>query len=190
MEMNPLLKTFVNSPLWAALLERWFLPPLFAAMPRAPRRILEIGCGRGDTTRMLLERFPEATIAATDFDAAQVALAAKRVVSGRVAFSRADAAELPFPDASFDLVVELNTFHHVERWVTAFGECGRVLAPGGAMALMDEPLRFWNPVFRRLDRPDAVFSRDEFLFAAADAGLEMEKDLSSKRIIRAVLRKK
>ena len=188
--MNPLLKTFVNSPLWATLLERRFLPPLFAAMPRAPGRILEIGCGRGDTTRMLLDRFPGATIVATDFDAAQVALASKRVVSKRVTFRQADAAMLPFPDGSFDLVIELNTFHHVEGWVAAFGECSRVLVPRGAMAVMDEPLELWNPVFRWFDRPDALFTRDEFFFAAADAGLAIEKDLSGKRIMRAVLRKK
>lgn len=190
MEMNPLLKTFVNSPLWASLLERWFLPPLFKAMPPAPGRVLEIGCGRGDTTRMLLERFPRATIVATDFDAAQVALASRRVMSKRVEFRQADAAMLPFPDATFDLVVEFNTFHHVERWVEAFEECARVLVPGGAMALMDETSALWNPVFRWFDRPDAVFTKDEFLYAAEDAGFTLEKDLGTKRVMRVILRKR
>jgi len=190
MEMNPLLKTFVNSSLWATLLERWFLPPLFRAMPAAPKRILEIGCGRGDTTRMLLERFPLAKITATDFDADQVALASRRVVSKRIKFRRADAGRLPFRRSSFDLVVEFNTFHHVERWFAAFAECSRVLAPRGVMAAMDEPLELWNPVFRWFDRPDALFTRDEFMFAAANAGLLLEKDLGSRRIIKAVFRKK
>ncbi|HTK04403.1 MAG TPA: class I SAM-dependent methyltransferase [Candidatus Eisenbacteria bacterium] len=190
MEMNPLLKTFVNSSLWASLLERWFLPPLFKAMPAAPKRILEIGCGRGDTTALLLARYPSAKITATDFDAAQVALAARRVVSRRVTFRQADAAALPFKDAAFDLVVEFNTFHHVERWVAAFAECSRVLAPRGVMAAMDEPLALWNPVFRWFDRPDALFTRDEFMFAAGNAGLMLEKDLGSKRIIKALFRKK
>jgi len=188
--MNPLLKTFVNSSLWAALLERWFLPPLFEAMPRAPRRILEIGCGRGDTTKLLLARYPGATIVATDFDPAQVALAGGRVSNARASFRQADAAALPFPDASFDLVVEFNTFHHVERWQAAFRECARALVPGGAMAVMDELLALWNPVFRWFDRPDSLFTRDEFFIAAAGAGLIPTKDLSSTRIIRAVLGKK
>jgi len=76
--MNFRLKLLVNSPVWALLLDRWFLPPLLAAVPGAPRRALEIGCGRGDTTRTLRRRLPAAEITATDYDEAQVALARLR----------------------------------------------------------------------------------------------------------------
>lgn len=189
MEMNPLLKAFVNSPLWAGLLARWFLPPLFAALPTAPSRILEIGCGRGDTTRLLLEAFPSARIVATDYDAAQVALASRRVVSPRLEIRQADATALPFPGASFDLVVEFNTFHHVAGWIAALGECARVLRPGGAFAAMDEDEALFNPLFLAIDRPESLFTKDEFLFAAGSAGFALEKDVGSKRIIRAVFSK-
>lgn len=188
--MNPLLKTFVNSPLWAALLEHWFLPPLFAALPRNPSRILEIGCGRGDTTRMLLARFPGASFVATDYDPAQVALAVRRVRGARLSLRQADATALPFADGSFDLVIECNSFHHIERWRDAMRECGRVLASGGTFAAMDEDAKLFNPLFRWFDRPESIFSKAEFASAASAAGLAAANDASTQRIIRATFVKK
>lgn len=190
MEMNPLLKTFVNSPLWAGLLKHLFLPPLFAALPERPARILEIGCGRGDTTRMLLLRFPAAEVVATDYDPAQVALAARRVTDRRLTVQQADATALPFADSSFDLVIECNTFHHVARWEAAFVECGRVLARGGTFAAMDEDAKLFNPLFRWFDRPESLFTKRAFMDAAAAAGLALTKDAGTRRIIRCVFAKK
>lgn len=190
MEMNPLLKVFVNSPLWAGLLERWFLPPLLAALPKDAARILEIGCGRGDTTRLLLARFPAARIVATDYDGAQVALASRRVADPRLEVRQADATALPFPDGEFDLVVEFNTFHHVAGLTAALGECGRVLRPGGTFAAMDETRALFNPLFLAVDRPESLFTKEEYLAAADAAGLALEKDVGTRRVIRAAFAKR
>lgn len=187
--MNPALTLFVNSPVWAALLGRVFLPRLLTALPSTPRRILEIGCGRGDTTRLLLARFPSSEIDATDYDAAQVTRAAARVRDTRARIARADATALPFADAAFDLVVEFNTFHHVADWRAAIRECARVLAPGGTFGVMDETSALFNPVFRFIDRPESLFTKEEFFAAAKDAGLSLRADLGSKRVIRATWQK-
>ncbi len=190
MQMNSLLKSLVNTSLWAALLEWHFLPPLFKLLPQSPKRVLEIGCGRGDTTRMLLDRFPLATIVATDYDEAQVALAANRLVARNVTFRQADASALPFGDGAFDLVIECNTFHHVANWTKALRECARVLGPEGTFAAMDEDASVFNPIFRRIDRPESLFTKNEFLFAAGEAGLTLSKDVGAKKIFRCVFRKK
>lgn len=190
MEMNRGLKTFVNSALWTGLLRRVFLPPLFDELRRlTPGRVLEIGCGRGDTTRMLLDLFPQAAITATDYDPAQVGLAAKRAWNQRLTVRRADATLLQFPDASFDLVVELNTFHHIADWRAALRECARTLAPGGVFAVMDEDRRIFNPLFRWIDRPESLFTKDEFLAAADGAGLTLSADVGGRRIFKTVFRK-
>ena len=44
--------------------------------------------------------------------------------------------ELPFPDASFDLVVSLWTFEHVKEPLSVFREIARVLRPGGVFAFV------------------------------------------------------
>jgi 2-polyprenyl-3-methyl-5-hydroxy-6-metoxy-1,4-benzoquinol methylase len=48
-----------------------------------------------------------------------------------VRFPEVDLHALPFPEASFDLVVHSDTLEHVERPVRALAECKRVLVPGG-----------------------------------------------------------
>jgi SAM-dependent methyltransferase len=94
---------------------------------RMPRRILEIGTGFGDGAARLAERFPDAEIAAVDFSEEMLATARERVPE-RVRLQVADAADLPFPDASFDLVAQLNV-------PVYFAELGRVTAPGGCVVV-------------------------------------------------------
>ncbi len=55
---------------------------------------------------------------------------------------RSDAAQLPFPAASFDLVVGHAVLHHLPDLGTAFSEFRRVLRPGGALVFCGEPSRY------------------------------------------------
>ena len=49
----------------------------------------------------------------------------------------ADAAQLPFPDGRFDLVLSAAMLHHVIEWDTALAEAVRVLRPGGRLVGYD-----------------------------------------------------
>jgi ubiquinone/menaquinone biosynthesis C-methylase UbiE len=191
MEMNRRLKFLVNSPVWDLLLSVFFLPPLLkAAEPYRPKRILEVGCGRGDTTRLLLRRFPDASITAVDYDAGQIVLARRRVSDRRATFLQADAGRLPFADGSFDAVFEFNSLHHIAHWQQALGEFGRVLAPRGIFAAMDETASFFNPFFRWYDRPESLFTKEEFLRIAAGAGLTVVSDIGSTGVLKIICNKK
>ena len=53
----------------------------------------------------------------------------------------ADAEALPFPDASFDLVLGHAVLHHIPDLERAFGEFARVLRPGGTLFFAGEPSR-------------------------------------------------
>jgi ubiquinone/menaquinone biosynthesis C-methylase UbiE len=61
--------------------------------------------GTGIVTRAVRHALADATIVATDINPALVEFAAQRLQSDRVTFQRADAQDLPFDDASFDLVL-------------------------------------------------------------------------------------
>jgi ubiquinone/menaquinone biosynthesis C-methylase UbiE len=54
----------------------------------------------------------------------------------------AEAEELPFEDASFDLVFGHAVLHHIPDLERAFSEFARVLRPGGTVAFMGEPSRY------------------------------------------------
>ena len=89
-----------------------------------PSRVLDVGTGTGVAALALADWFPSAEVVGVDLSPAMLAQAERK--GGRVRFEVADAARLPFPDASFDLVVLMNA-------VPFFDELARVVAPGGAV---------------------------------------------------------
>lgn len=98
-------------------------------------RVLEIACGTGIATRALLARLPgDATLVATDFSDAMLAAAQQRVSADqRLAWQPADAAALPFDDASFDAVVcQFGVMFFPDK-PAALRQMRRVMRPGGQL---------------------------------------------------------
>ena len=110
------------------------LAPLEAALgrlERPPRQVLDIGTGTGKAARLVAERFPTAEVTGVDLSPAMVREACALLppeLAGRVRFEVADAAALPFPNDTFDLVVLLNM-------IPFTAELARVTAPGGTLAV-------------------------------------------------------
>jgi len=94
--------------------------------------MLEVAAGTGALTRRLAVSLPDAAITATDLSEAMLEVARRR--SGphaSVRWRQADAAELPFEEAAFDLAVcQFGVMFFPDK-VTALGEIWRVLRPGG-----------------------------------------------------------
>ncbi|MDP6444739.1 MAG: class I SAM-dependent methyltransferase, partial [Pirellulaceae bacterium] len=61
------------------------------------RRILELGCGEGNLTNELLQRFPDAQIDAVDFSAEMLAACERRLGTSRVTYHRQDFRQLELP---------------------------------------------------------------------------------------------
>ena len=96
--------------------------------------VLEIGCGRGVGTEIILQRFGARRVVAFDFDSKMAELARRRLrhfPACRVLISVADAAAIPARDASFDAVFDFGAIHHVPNWRAAVSEVRRVLRPDG-----------------------------------------------------------
>lgn len=107
----------------------------------SPRRILEVGCGTGELLRFAGDRFPDASLTGLDPDADALARARRKLqAAGRTAeLVTGYAQSLPFPDASFDLVLSSLMLHHLdsETKVRALAEWRRVLDPAGSLLLVD-----------------------------------------------------
>jgi ubiquinone/menaquinone biosynthesis C-methylase UbiE len=104
-------------------------------------RVLEIGCGTGNLLLLIGRAHPRTELIGLDPDPA--ALARARRKAGRagldVRLDRGFADELPYPTASLDRVLSALMLHHLppDEKQRALREVRRVLAPGGALHLLD-----------------------------------------------------
>lgn len=78
------------------------------AIPSPPGRVLELGIGTGETTRRLLERYPEAEVTGLDSSAEMVFRARELGIDVRLA-----RMEDPLPDGPWDLVISVLSVHHL-----------------------------------------------------------------------------
>ena len=125
------------------LYERYLVPLIFEpyaadlakrAVHRAPSRVLEIAAGTGVVTRKLAATLaPAVPIVATDLNQPMLDQAAASGTSRPVEWRTADAMQLPFADAEFDLVVCQFGVMFFQNKPNAFAEAKRVLRPGGAL---------------------------------------------------------
>jgi ubiquinone/menaquinone biosynthesis C-methylase UbiE len=126
----------------------------------SPERILETAAGTGIVTEVLLRACPQAQIVATDLNQAMLDQAA-RLGSERLQLVAADAQQLPFSDAEFDLVVCQFGLMFMPDKVGANREAYRVLRDGGRYLLV-----IWNDLDRNPvsnivgDRIAAMFPDD------------------------------
>jgi ubiquinone/menaquinone biosynthesis C-methylase UbiE len=104
----------------------------------APRRILDVGCGTGYLLGRLAARAPQAeALAGIDAAPAMIGAAKGRATDGRLRFVVGTAERLPWPAATFDLVISTTSFDHWANQRTGLAECARVLTPDGCLVLAD-----------------------------------------------------
>lgn len=104
--------------------------------PARSLRVLEIGCGTGQATRMLAARGHQ--ILATDLSPELVAVAQQRLAAfPQVRFLIGAFEQLTLPDGAFDLIISAQAFHWIDPAV-GVPKAARLLAPQGVLAL------FWN----------------------------------------------
>jgi len=130
------------------LFSRWLLGSLFtgvaddiATLASEGTHILEVGCGPGHLSIQLARRGLEVT--GIDLDPAMIEQASTNAADlarhdgRRPIFQVADVARLPFPDATFDLVVSTLSMHHWDDPTTGLTEISRVLRPNAQSLIWD-----------------------------------------------------
>ncbi len=112
--------------------------PLAAVELAGAQRVLDVGCGDGQVSRLAV-RLGATTVIGLDPTWNQVKVAVER--GGGPQFLRGGAGALPFPDASFDAVVACLVFEHIRDVDDAIAEVARVLEPGGRFCFfLNHPL--------------------------------------------------
>lgn len=151
--------------------------PAFVRALRLPKHaaILEIGCGRGVALPVLHRLLRPARLVDLDIEPGFLCEAEARVAAAgtRVELVEGDARALPFPTASFDVVIDFGTCYHIAGAELAVREIARVLATGGVFAtetkaaqLLSHPVRTRGRRLPLAATPELVPRRHAVLWAS------------------------
>jgi len=179
MLMNSVEKAMMNNPVRAALQRHFEMPILLKMGGRVPGgRVLEVGCGRGVGTELILARSGAERVDAFDLDPEMVALARRRLCrhGDRVRVGVGDVEHIDAEDGAYDAVFDFGIIHHVPDWRNALSEIHRVLKPGGRFYAEEVLEKFiLDPLWRRvLVHPlEDRFSYECFRQALVESGFEL-----------------
>ena len=96
--------------------------------------VLDVGCGGGANLKRLIAKCPLSTVTGVDYSTVSVGKSrkvnAKAIQAGRCEVQQGSVAQLPFTDASFDLVTAFETIYFWPGLKNCFREVYRVKKPG------------------------------------------------------------
>lgn len=138
--------------------------------------VLDAGGGPGFVSEQLLAALPASRVTMIDRDPAMIDQARRLVLPGagdRLELVEASVMDTGLPDGRFDFAFARLVFQHLPDPVAAAREIGRVLKPGGRLAIIDidEALQVYDPpnepeleaIFRRLDADQAAKGGTRFI---------------------------
>jgi SAM-dependent methyltransferase len=142
-------QAYLNVEYW-----RWLIDNALAAAHDLgePRTIIDIGSGSGNSVLPLADRFPAATIVATDISPQLLAILRDFVVKrpdggARFGLVAADAAAANYRPGVADLAVGAAILHHILDPALVVASCHRALRPGG-WAIFFEPFEAGNAILK------------------------------------------
>ncbi|NIM03962.1 methyltransferase domain-containing protein [bacterium] len=102
--------------------------------PPQHAKILDVGSGPGFLTLLLAKKNPTASVVGVDYSPTQVRAADRLRIRNQIhncSFRQGDAMNLPFRDASFDIIISVASIKHWPQGKRGLQEIRRVLAPNG-----------------------------------------------------------
>lgn len=128
--------------------------------------VLDVGCGTGEILKRIHKRYSEVSLTGVDISEKMLEVA-KVKIGNKATLLWADAEMLPFSDATFDLIVCSDSFHHYPNPQKVLAEFRRVLKGGGNLLICDYsigfPLRQLMNLFIRFshDGDVHIYSKEE-----------------------------
>ena len=138
---------------------------------RSSEQVLDVAAGNGNATLAAARRF--ATVTSTDYVPALLERGRERATAERLAvtFETADAEALPYPDASFDVVLSTFGVMFAPDHDSSSAEMLRVCRPGGRIGLASwTPQGFLGDLFRTVGKhvPPPAGGRSPLLWGTPD----------------------
>ena len=180
MKLNRVERMLMNNPVRAGMQRHYEARLLERLGGRVDNGVvLEVGCGRGVGTQIIIDQFGAGLVDAFDLDEEMVALARKRLKDyseDRLHLAVGDVTEIDADSGTYDAVFDFGIVHHVPRWRDGLDEIARVLKPGGRFYFEEvtkHALDRWS--YRTfLDHPSSDrFTAAEFVDALESLGIEV-----------------
>ncbi len=131
------------------------------------RTVLDVGCGKGRFAASLRQRFPRALISGVDISAELL----KSVPPG-IPTRLGSMLQLPWPDASFDVLYCVEALEHAQSEAAALREMNRLLKPGGHLVVIDKNAERWGafktPAWEKWFKPEPLTAQLRALCGAAE----------------------
>jgi demethylmenaquinone methyltransferase/2-methoxy-6-polyprenyl-1,4-benzoquinol methylase len=109
---------------------------MIAALTPQPATMLDLATGSGDLALEIGKALPQLQMTGVDFCEPMLDLARQRKIP-HLALQVADALDLPFADASYDVVTAGFGLRNMASWPEALCSMSRVLRPGGHLVILD-----------------------------------------------------
>lgn len=136
-----------------------------------PKRILDVGCGTGETLTYLKKLFPKSELNGVDLSDNAIKFSKSR---GHKNIFKANALRLPFKDNKFDVVLLLDVIEHIKNHQKVINEAKRVLNSKGKVIITSPGLSFIWSKFDENQGHQRRYTRHEILDLAQKADLEMD----------------
>ena len=137
------------------------------------KTVLELGCGIGFVSYYLAKTY-NFNVCGTDYDVDQIQIANKlHPKTAHLYFQVEDATNLSFEDATIDLVLSQNVFHHMPKWEHAIKEIARILSCGGYFIWLDLTFpRIIKNIFHPFVKNYGLYTIDDIMTALKTHGFE------------------
>lgn len=138
---------------------------------KRPSRILDVGCGTGETLTFLGNLFPKSKLFGVDTSATAINFSKTRRHKN---IYKASATSLPFKDNFFDVVLFLDVLEHIKNDQSVIEEAKRVLKKGGSIIITSPALSFIWSVHDSEQGHKRRYTRRQIRKLAIESGLDIK----------------
>ena len=154
---------FIRTIVFLGQTSIWYRQALRDLELQPGMKVLDVGCGTGESTRFLTNFYPDLEVEGLDLSPGMLEIA--RRLDSISNYFEGDVCSIERPDATYDLVITAFTFRNFPDKQTSLEEMLRVLRPGGRLLILDhfqpqhpmlwkQTYTFWlNQVMPQIVRP-------------------------------------